>query len=152
MKYKLQKEEIELKTIVLDLNGTLSNHGVLYPGVKERLDTLRELGFHIVLFTGDQRGTAKETCAYLGIDFTKVTDAKGKGEAMEKLDCETCVAIGNARIDIETFKKAKLAIGTLQAEGIHPVILPRIDILVPNINDALDLLLNPDSLCATLKK
>jgi soluble P-type ATPase len=71
---------------------------------------------------------------------------------MLKLDCKRCAAIGNARIDIGTFKHAKLAIMTLQAEGIHAGAIKYAHIILPSIIDALDLFLNPNSLCATLRK
>jgi soluble P-type ATPase len=66
-------------------------------------------------------------------------------------DIETTAAIGNARIDIGKFKHAKLSIATLQSEGIHTGILPYVDIIVPNINDALDLFIDSDALIATMR-
>ena len=142
----------EIETIVLDLNGTLSVHGKILEGVKQRISKLNELGFKIILFTGNQRGTADQLCDELGIEFKVTQTGKQKEEEMLKLDINKCAAIGNARIDIGTFKHAKLSILTLQAEGIHTKTLNHADIVVPSIIDALDLFLNKDSLCATLRE
>lgn len=129
--------EFELNTIVLDLNGTLAVNGRVPDGVKEKINKLKELGFKILLFSGDQRGTALGISQELDIEFKKAST--------------TDVAIGNARIDIGTFKHSKLRIGTLQAEGINVGILPHLDVLVLSINDALDLLINKDSFEATMR-
>lgn len=143
---------LELNTIIFDLNGTLTVRGELPHGVSKRLQQLKNLGFTCVLFSGDQRGNAQKLAEELGIDFVSTKDTQAKREAAQKYDKEHTVAIGNGRIDIGVFENAKVRIGTLQAEGIHIGILPHIDILVPSIIDALDLLLDPDSLAATMRR
>lgn len=144
--------ELELTTIILDLNGTLAVRGELVDGVIQRLQKLKELGYTIYLFTGDQRGTAQAQAAKLGIEVRKATTSEEKRSLTLELNVDQTVAIGNARIDIGTFDSVKLRIGTLQAEGLHTEILKHIDILVPSINDALDLLLDPDTFNATMRK
>lgn len=143
--------EIEIDTIVLDLNGTLSVNGQVVDGAKERLSALRQMGFEVILFTGDQRGTAGDLCSDLGIKFHKAVTSKEKEELFLKLDVEKTAAIGNARIDNGTFKHAKISVATLQAEGIHTGILQYVDVIVPSINDALDLFIDKNSLCATMR-
>ena len=49
-------------------------------------------------------------------------------------------------------KMVKLRVVTLQAEGVHVQTLLNSDIVVPNINDALDLLIDSQRLIATLRK
>jgi len=144
--------EMELTTIVLDLNGTIAINGEIVLGVEERIEKLKNLGFTIYLFTGDQRGNASVQAQKLGIEVQKASTSDEKEELTRKLDVDHAVAIGNARIDIGTFKPCKLRIGTLQSEGIHTGILAHIDILVPSINDALDLLINENSFNATMRK
>jgi len=106
--------KIELTTIVLDLNGTLSVNGTIPVGVKKRIDKLKKLGFSIVLFSGDQRGTADAICHDLHIQLVRCGTSLEKEIAMDQLPVDQTVAIGNARIDIGTFKKAKIRIATLQ--------------------------------------
>lgn len=144
--------EIELTNIILDLNGTLAVNGKIAEGVKERLGKLSELGYQIILFTGDQRGNAAQLTAELGISFKKASTSEEKEALTKELEVDKTVAIGNARIDIGTFKGTKLRIATVQAEGIHTGILEHVDILVPSINDALDLLINQNTFEATMRK
>jgi len=152
MKYSVQGgEEFELDTLVLDLNGCLSVQGEIVSGVAPRIAALKESGFKIILFTGDQRGTAADLCGGLGIDFVICHSGAEKEAEMKKLG-PNCAAIGNARIDNGTFKHARVSVLTLQAEGIHASCLDKVDVIVPSINDALDLFLHPDSLCATLRE
>lgn len=143
---------IEINTIVLDLNGTLSVCGEIPEGVKEKIDILRKKGCTFILFTGDQRGTAKEICSDLGIKYEVAKNAQEKEGLFRTLDAETTAAIGNARIDIGTLKLAKVAVGTLQAEGMHTGIIPYVDALFHSIGDALDFFIDPDIFKATMRK
>ena len=49
-------------------------------------------------------------------------------------------------------KVVKLRIVTLQSEGVHVQTLLNSDIVIPSINDALDLLAEPATLIATLRR
>ena len=153
MKYNVPEVgEIEIKNIVLDLNGTLSVHGKIPDGVKERLSSIKKIGIDVVLFTGDMRKTAKDLCEDLGISFVKCKNSQEKEKAMSKFNPETTAAIGNARIDIGTFKKARVSVATLQAEGIHAGIVKHVDVIVPSINDALDFFIDKNTFSATMRK
>ena len=153
MKYQVPEVgEIEIKTIILDLNGTLSVNGKIPDGVKERLKKLKVLGIKVILLTGDQRGTAADLCKEYGIDFVRTKNGKEKEAAMKSFDSETTAAIGNARIDIGTFKHAKVSLATLQSEGVHMGIICNVDVVVPSINDALDFFIDSDIFCVTLRK
>lgn len=152
MKYDIPEVGIkEINTIVLDLNGTLAIKGKVVEGVKERLDKIKELGINVILFTGDARGNAKEMCKELNIEFKRAGTQKQKEELFLQLDIDTTAAIGNARIDNGKFKHATLSIATLQSEGIHTGILQYVDIVVPSINDALDLFIDGNALKATMR-
>ena len=145
-------EEIELTNIILDLNGTLAVNGIIVDGVKERIQKLKQLGYEVYLFTGDQRGNAAAQAAKLGIKVKKAISSDEKEKLTKELETEKTVSIGNARIDIGAFKPCALRIGTLQGEGIHTEILEHIDLLVPSVNNALDLLIDPNIFNATMRK
>jgi P-type E1-E2 ATPase len=145
-------ENIEIKTLVLDLNGTLTVHGKVPEGVHEQIDQLRNLGFRIVLLSGDVRGTAKDIAEKIRIELIIAKSADEKEEAILKLEPQTCASIGNARIDIGTFKHARVSILTLQAEGIHAETIQYADIIVPSIQDALSLFIDKKSFEATMRK
>ena len=153
MKYDIPGQgEIELKTIILDLNGTLSVAGVVPEGVKERLDQLKEIGYKVLFFTGNTRNDADNLATNLGIEWKLAKTAEDKRDLALELEPETCASIGNGLIDSELMKVVKLGIVTLQAEGVHIQTLLNSDIVVPTINDALDLFIDPQRLIATMRK
>ena len=62
------------------------------------------------------------------------------------------VCIGNGRNDSLMLKEAALGICLIQAEGANVVSLLNADIACKSAKDALELLLNPKRLIATLRK
>ncbi len=79
MKYDVpQIGIIDINTIILDLNGTLAVHGKIVKGAKNRITKLIKLGFKIVLFSVDQRGSLSKLCNNLKIDFKKVSSGEEK--------------------------------------------------------------------------
>ena len=133
---------VEIKTIILDLNGTLSVAGIVPGGVKERLDQLKAKGFKVLFFTGNTRDDADDLAMSLGIEWRLAKNADDKRDLALELEPDTCASIGNGLIDLELMKAVKLRIVTLQAEGAHIQTMLSSDIVVPNINDALDLFLD----------
>jgi soluble P-type ATPase len=144
--------ELKLSIIILDLNGTLSVGGEIVEGVDTRLKQLKEMGYKIVFFTGNTRNNADTLAQRLGIEWVFAADGEAKKEQALKLNPEECVSIGNGLIDLELMKVVKLRIVTLQAEGVHVQTLLQSDVVTPTINDALDLLIDPQRLIATLRK
>lgn len=144
--------QLEIKTIILDLNGTLSVAGTVPNGVKERLDQLKSKGFKVLFFTGNTRNDADDLAADLGIEWKLAKNAEDKRNLALELEPETCASIGNGLIDLELMKAIKLRIVTLQAEGVHIQTMLNSDIVIPTINDALDLFLDEQRLIATLRK
>lgn len=143
---------IRIKTVVLDLNGTVAIEGKVVPGVKESIRELKDKGLKVILFSGDTRGNAAEIAKDLGISLIQTKTAEDKEREIGKLDPGTCVTIGNGLIDCLQMEKAALSVVTLQKEGIHTKALFSADIIIPSIIDALNLLLNSSSLIATLRK
>ncbi len=152
MKYEIPGDQfLDVDTIVLDLNGTLTIGGVLVEGVKQRIEILKK-EFRLYLFSGDTRGNGKRIADELGITFVKASSGEEKKAEMMKLGVDRCVSIGNGFIDVEITKLARLSIVTLQSEGVHTQTLLASDIVVPTICDALDLFIDSNRLIATLRK
>lgn len=153
MKYNIPGQKpFEIKTIILDLNGTLSVAGVVPEGVKERLDKLKTLGLKVLFFTGNTRNDADRLAQDLGIEWKLAKTAEEKRDLALAMRPETCASIGNGLIDLELMEVVKLRIVTLQAEGVHVQTLLNSDIIVTTINDGLDLFLDDQRLIATLRK
>jgi soluble P-type ATPase len=140
-----------IETIILDLNGTLCVGGKLVPGVVERIKELREK-CNLVLFSGDTRGDALRLANELGIAFTKTRTGQDKANEADKLQADKCAAIGNGLIDLQLIQRVKLGVVVLQGEGAHAKTLLAADIIVMNVNDALDLFLDEQRLIATLRE
>ena len=143
--------KIEIENIILDLNGTLSNFGIVSDKTKLLLKQLKQLNYNIVLISGDIRGNASVISKELDLKLYLGANSAEKAKQMQCFDKSKTAAIGNARIDIGTFQNAEISIATLQAEGIHPGILEHVDILVSSIEEALTLFTEPKALEATLR-
>lgn len=143
--------ELTIDTIILDLNGTLSVGGSIVEGVHDRLAQLKEIGFNVLFFTGNTRNDADEIASGLGIEWRLAKNAAEKRDLALTMSPDRCASIGNGLIDLELMKAVKLRIVTLQAEGVHVQTLLNSDIVVPNMNDALDLFIDPQRLIATLR-
>jgi soluble P-type ATPase len=67
------------------------------------------------------------------------------------LGAEHVVAVGNGRNDVAMFEAAALGIAVLGPEGAAGVLLQVADVVVPDVYVALELLLHPRRLKATLR-
>lgn len=142
---------LEIKTIVLDLNGTLTIDGKLIDGIRERIDFLKEAGLEFRIFSGDTQGTGSAIADTLGVQLHITVDGKAKRAEVEKLGSTHTAAIGNGQIDRLLFQTAALSICVLQEEGAFGPLLAEADIVVRSILDALDLFRYPKRLIATLR-
>jgi len=145
---------MEIENLVLDLNGTLATDGKIPPEVKKKISALAGR-IRIYVLTVDTQGTATEESREMKVELIKVEgkDSKeGKFDFLTSLDLEKTVAMGNGNNDELILKEAALGIAILGDEGISVTALKQADIMVKNISDALDLLLKPKRLMATLRE
>ncbi len=140
-----------LTHIVLDFNGTLAVDGKLIPGVKGRLRELSQR-FTIVVLTADTFGTAHRALHSISLEPATVATGEDKLEALSTKTWKSTIAIGNGCNDIAMLRAARLGIVVLGPEGTASELLRQADIVVRDIRDALDLLLHPRRLMATLRK
>ncbi len=146
-------ETLKLEHLVLDHNGTLACDGILIEGVKDRLRKLADhLQIHVV--TADTFGKARAQLGDAPCELSILTDDNqdiGKIDYVRKLGPNQTVCIGNGRNDRYMLKHAVLGIAVMLAEGLAVEALKNADIVCTDICDALDLLLNPLRLTATLR-
>ena len=144
---------LELAHLVLDYNGTLAVDGHLLPGVRDALSTLAEkLEVHVI--TADTFGRAGIELAGLPVNLTVIgeTDqAEAKLAHVERLGPERVLAIGNGRNDRKMLAAAAIGIAVAQGEGAAAKTIASADVVVGGIVEALDLLLEPKRLIATLR-
>lgn len=144
---------LRIEHLVLDFNGTLAVDGNLRPGVKRRLSLLAaEFRVHVV--TADTFGTART--ALRGVTCKlKILEGGSEGRAkatyIRRLGSIGTACIGNGRNDRLMCKEATLGIAVIQTEGAAIATMAECDIVVNDVCDALDLLLEPARLVATLR-
>lgn len=148
------REILELQDLVLDLNGTIALDGEVLVGVPERLAALSEsLIVHLV--TADTQGRATTIAEQLGVGLVWVApgdEAEQKRALVERLGEERVVAIGNGANDAGMLQAAALGVAVLGPEGLAAEAWRAADVVMASIYDALDLLLHPRRLVATLRR
>lgn len=145
---------LRLQYLVLDLNGTIALDGKLLPGVSRRLEKLNTM-LETWLVTADTQGTLSELAAGLKVKTKRLgsgDEAEQKQAFIEKLGAEGVVAFGNGANDALMLRRASLGIAVMGHEGLAADCLAASDLIVPSIESALDLLLFPRRLLATLRK
>lgn len=143
---------VEIKNVVLDLNGTITESGDVIPGVLDGLQALQSEGLRIFVLSGDTRGTLKKTFGTsLGIEPVVTKTAAEKLAFVESIGPDHTVCIGNGNIDVDMFRVSKISICTIQAEGATSKAVFEADIIVTHIRHAIEILQDSAKLIATLR-
>lgn len=144
---------LTLEHLVLDYNGTLAVDGLLLPGVKDALNNLAaQLAIHVV--TADTFGKAAD--GLYGVDCRlTVLEAGRQDQAkvnfVNRLGTDRTASIGNGRNDALMLAASALGIAVILGEGASMVSLNAADIVCTDIVSALELLVHPLRLTATLR-
>ena len=145
--------DLELHHLVSDYNGTLALDGRLRSGVAGRLKQLAGvLTIHVI--TADTFGLARQQLEGLPVRLTIIppdNQAEAKLHYIESLGAQMVVVAGNGRNDRKMLVAAALGIVLIQDEGTSAETLLNADLVVTSIQDAHDLLANPNRLKATLR-
>jgi P-type E1-E2 ATPase len=146
---------LRLTHLLLDVNGTVAFDGEPLPGVAERIVALRS-SLDVRVLSADTFGRLDALAASLKVPATRLR--AGEPETAQKaaiargLGAEHVVAIGNGANDAEMLATAAVGIAVLGPEGLATPALVAADLVVPSIEAALDLLLKPRRLVATLRR
>ena len=139
--------------LVLDYNGTLAVDGALLPGVKEALNGLSDrLTVHVV--TADTFGKAADGLKDVACQLTVLEPGRqdqAKLAFVNRLGPDRTASVGNGRNDALMLGASALGIAVILDEGISTVSLNAADIVCTSILSALELLMNPLRLTATLR-
>jgi P-type E1-E2 ATPase len=142
---------LELRFLLLDVNGTLGDRGRLIEGVAERLDALRET-LEPRLLSADTFGTVAELSGQLRVPAQRAASAPQKLAVVDELGASSCVAVGNGANDASMLEAAALGIAVIGPEGASAGALAAADVVCRSIVEALDLLAEPRVLTATLRR
>ncbi|HYX50474.1 MAG TPA: HAD hydrolase family protein, partial [Ktedonobacteraceae bacterium] len=141
---------LELHHAIFDINGTLAVNGKPLPNVATSLKSLADL-LSIHLLTAGTHGNLKELEESLGFSLQIITDGEEKARYVQQQGAEKVVAFGNGANDAKMLRMAALGIAVLSSEGVAISALQAADVLVHTPIDAIELLLYPKRLIATLR-
>ncbi len=136
--------------LVLDFNGTLARDGKLLRGVATRLRSLARL-VTVTVLTADTFGTVEEQLGRAPVAVRRIKTGRDKQRFVLALPRGRVAAIGNGRNDALMLRKVALSIAVVGPEGAASAALQSATVTVRTIADAIDLLLNPERLSATLR-
>jgi len=148
---------LQINAILTDYTGTLAFNGKLVPGVRDRLLRLaKRVDIHIV--TADSFGTAEKELEGLPLVYKRL---KAEKEDVQKqlyaveLNPYLLASFGNGtndRLHLKAVKEAGgLAIAVDNGEGCALEAILNANLFVAGAANALDLLLEPTRLRATLR-
>lgn len=147
-------ENISICNVVLDFNGTIATDGIVSEETKEQLRDLAKVA-EVYVITADTNGTVKAQCSGLPLQiltFTGEVSGTEKKRIVEEIGPEYTVCVGNGYNDAPMFEIAKLSIIVLGEEGLSTKALLAADIMVKDTQSALDFLLKPNRMIATLRR
>ena len=145
---------LQLQHLVSDVNGTLAVDGRLLAGPSRRIRALKDrLTVH--LLTADMHDQQAEIDFQLGLQAVRIgpgNESAQKADYIRRLGAEHVIAIGQGSNDAEMLKAAAIGICVLSAEGTAVETLMSADLVLPDIDTALELLEKPIRMVASLRK
>jgi soluble P-type ATPase len=145
-----QRGMIELQHAVFDVNGTLAVDGRPIPGVVERLKALGEhLSLHVL--TAGTHGKLAELEQVMGLPLHIIATGEEKMRYVEQLGPAQVITFGNGMNDVGMLRLAAIGVAVLAREGVAIGAVQAADVLALGPIDAIDLVLNPKRLVATLR-
>jgi P-type E1-E2 ATPase len=142
---------VELHHAVFDINGTLAVDGKPLPKVATSLKSLAAfLAIH--LLTAGTHGNVEELEETLGFPLILIQNGEEKAQYVQQLGADNVIAFGNGANDAEMLNKAAIGIAVFVDEGVAISALQAADILVHGPIDAIELLLHPKRMVATLRR
>ncbi|TMD54800.1 MAG: ATPase P [Chloroflexi bacterium] len=145
-----QRGVIELAHAVFDANGTLAVDGVLIPGVAKHLKELTDL-LSTYILTAGTHGNIAELERSLGMPLQIIRTGEDKERFVQQLGPDSVIAFGNGTNDAPMLRLAAIGVAVMAAEGVSMAALQAADVLAHGPIDAIDLVLNPKRLIATLR-
>ncbi|MCS7280744.1 MAG: HAD family hydrolase [Desulfobacterota bacterium] len=145
--------DIEIEYLLVDYNGTIALDGKLKAGVKELLEKISRY-IRVFIVTADTYDSVDSDVDVMGFNVLKVkkdNSAEEKAKIVKELGPEKVLAIGNGANDALMLKEAALGIGVIGEEGCAKILLKEADIIVKDITEALNIVLHPERIIATLQ-
>ncbi|MCP3954729.1 MAG: HAD hydrolase family protein [Desulfobacterales bacterium] len=146
-------QQLGLDHLVLDYNGTLAVDGQLVDGAGSLLRRLAgDIDIHVI--TADTFGKVRQNMADIPCTVSVLPPGKqdqAKWDYINSLGPEQTICMGNGRNDRLMLKAAGLGVAVILEEGAAVETLMAADVVCKSITDALELLVEPLRLTATLR-
>jgi len=145
--------KLEIENVVFDYNGTIAVDGIISKSTKEYISKIKEK-LNVFIATADTFGTVREQCKELNINiktYPKENAGNEKRKLVQELNGNKTICIGNGFNDIKMFEESCLSICIIGEEGCNGKLIAHSDIVVKSIEDAFNLLVNPNRIKATLR-
>ena len=142
-----------IQYLVLDLNGTIASKGEIKESTVRLINALSR-HLQVFVLTADTFGKAGDICQGINAEVTiieKGREKEAKGDFVSKLGKQGTIALGNGMNDELMLEQSVLGITVMGEEGCSTRALKKADVLVKDIDDALEMIMNPDILKATLR-
>ncbi len=147
-------KNLDIKNVVFDYNGTLAKDGQIDSKTKNLLKEVCSK-FNVFVITADTFGTVKEELKEFDLKVIVLSSknhTKEKMEFVSQLGKDITVAIGNGNNDKMMLDTATLSIAIIGDEGCSKDALFASNIVCKDIKSAMELLLYPKRLVATLRR
>lgn len=144
---------IVIENLLLDFNGTIAKDGKLIEGLGEIINNLAK-DINVYVITADTNNSVREELEGLPIEVLIIDgneEGKEKLEVLKGLGEKVTVVVGNGNNDTLILSESILGISVIGEEGLSSKALVVSDIVVKEIYDALELLLKPKRMIATLR-
>ena len=147
-------KDIDIKNIVFDYNGTLAKDGQIDDKIKNLLKEICSK-YSVFVITADTFSTVQDELKEFDLEVIVLSSNNHTQEKMEfilSLDKEITVAIGNGNNDKRMLERAVLSIAVMGDEGCSKETLLAATVICKDIKSAIELLLYPKRLVATLRR
>ena len=145
--------EVRIENLVMDYNGTLAIDGHLIGGVGKIITQLADK-LTLCVITANTHGGVETELMGLPIELVKLNsrdERREKASLIQELGPHVTVSIGNGKNDEFMLKESVVGICVMGAEGCSAGALLSSDVVTGNVKDALEMLVFPDRLKATLR-
>lgn len=140
-----------IKNLIFDFNGTLTENRKLSEAGREVLETLSQK-YAVYVATSDTFGNAKEELKGLNVKIVTVKSGSEKLELVMKLGYASTIAIGNGNNDKSMLKKAVVGIAVIGPDGASFNAISSADIIVNDIKKVISLLSDGSLIFSVLRK
>jgi P-type E1-E2 ATPase len=148
------RDHYSIEHLLLDLNGTIALDGKIIGGVKERVIALSK-DVTVTVVTADTNRNAMKLLKDLPVTIYAIEESREReqkgGLVREKGEAVTA-CVGNGSNDVSMLREAAIGICIVGREGASSEAMMAADLVVPSINDALDLFLKPNRMKASLRR